>query len=214
METIRIPHSSPSRGAMTWALLVRRISPRSSRGLRIFEGTHLKTGSQIEESELRPTERYPLVPLVIEFAGSTGRDARGRPARGHNRSTHLHILWRYDARVSDWQEIIRTVTEGADWFVQFEPIVRRELVRPPANYAEEARTASERLIVTIDRELHELDADEARESVLAFLYDQIVARLVADFEEPGEAPAESLPERKPVGRELRPAAETEGTGND
>lgn len=177
---VRIPHSAPSRGARTWALLVRRISPRSSRGLRIFEGTHLKTGSQIDDAALRPTERYPLVPLLIEWAGSTGRDARGRPAWGHSRALHLHILWRYNARVSNWQEVARTATEGADWFLTFEPIVRRELVRPLANYVEEARAASERLIVTIDRELHELDADEARERVLAFLYDQVTARLVAD----------------------------------
>lgn len=120
------------------------------------------------------------MPLLIEFAGSTGRDARGWPARGHNRALDLHILWRYDARAGDWQEVARTVSQGAEWFVALEPIVRRELVRPPANYVEEARTASERLLVTIDRELHELDADEARERVLAFLYDQVAARLVAD----------------------------------
>jgi hypothetical protein len=52
---VRIPHSAASRGAKTWALLIRRISPASGRGLRMFEGTHLRTGSEIEESELRPT---------------------------------------------------------------------------------------------------------------------------------------------------------------
>lgn len=177
---VRIPRSAVSRRARAWALLIRRISPQSSRGLRLFEGTHFKTGAHVDESELRPTPRYPLVPLLIEFAGTTGLDPFGRAARGHNRATDLHILWRYDARLRDWQEIARTVSAGAEWFMHLEPIVRRELVRPPSNYIEEARTASARLVATLDRELYELDADEARVRVLSFMYDQVAARLVAD----------------------------------
>lgn len=176
---VRIPRSAASRRAGTWALLIRRISPRAGSGIRIFEGTYFKPGEIVSVADLRPTPRYPVTPLLVEYAGTTGLDARGRPARGHNRALDVRFLWRFDQKRGEFREIARILSEGPEWFGHFEPIVRRELVLPPTNHVQEARMASARVLAALDHELHELDADEARSRVLSFLYDQVTARLVA-----------------------------------
>ena len=210
MPTVRIPRTS-GRQKRGWALLIRRVSPCG--GIRILEGTHLRPGSAVSEADLRPTPEYPVTPLLIEYAGTTGRDSEGRKAHGHNRALDVHILWRYD-RPAGWTEIARVASEGPGWREYFLPIVTREFEKwrsdDPVDHVAEARAASSRICAAIDIELARLEAEDRRR-VVSFLYDQIVARFTDEME---ETAAESLPERKPAGRELRPVTEREGTGNE
>jgi hypothetical protein len=165
---VRIPHSAVARREPTWALVVRGV--RSSRGLAVFDGAWLRTGSTVQESELRPSPDYPDIPLLIEFAGSD------RTGRGHARSQDIHILWRYDPRRRAWTEIIRTLSEGGEWTADIACAVRRELARPAAGGVENARRTAQKVIEVLDTELGVLDTD-ARTRALSFLYDQFAARL-------------------------------------
>lgn len=171
---IRIPRTAARRSERTYALLVlRKARPKA---LRIFKGRLFRTGAYVEESELWPTPHYPRAPLLVEYAGRTGRDANGRRAAGHNRSRDLYVLWRFDAARREWDEVARVETEGPEWFEYFAPIVAREIIPPDVDHVAEARAATGRLAALIDGELDEL-ADEGRDRALGFLYDQIAARL-------------------------------------
>lgn len=170
---VRIPHSAAARGERTYAQLIRRISPDP--GLAIIEGTWLKTGSHVEESQLWPASDYPLAPLLLEYAGSD------RSGRGHARSRDLHILWRYDADAGAFIELARVLSCGAEWVYHLAPIIRTELgsvSRAPADRAERAAEAVTRVIDVLDGELRELE-DEGRIAALARIYTQVSARLCA-----------------------------------
>jgi hypothetical protein len=152
----------------TWALVVRGV--RSSRGLAVFDGAWVRTGSTVPASELRPSPDYPQIPLLIEFAGSD------RTGRGHTRSQDIHILWRFDPVGRAWSEVIRTLSQGSEWIADIAAAVRRELRAEPAGGVENARRTAQKVIEVLDTELDALDTD-ARTRALAFLYDQFAARL-------------------------------------
>ena len=88
---------------------MRRLSP--NRALRNFEGQLLRSGALVEDSALWPDAHYPLVPLLIEFAGTDGLAANGKPARGHNRARDIRILWRFDRERGEWDEVTRITSE-------------------------------------------------------------------------------------------------------
>lgn len=181
---VRIPRTAARRSERTYALLVLR-KPRS-KALRVFKGRLFQTGAYVEESALWPTPHYPRAPLLIEYAGRTGRDAGGRPARGHNRARDLYILWRFDAARREWDELARTSSEGPEWYEYFAPIVQQEIIPPDVDHVAEARAATGRLAALIDGELDEL-ADEGRGRALGFLYDQIGSRLAEALSERARA---------------------------
>ncbi len=158
---------------MTWAQLIRRVKSRP--GLLVFDGRWFRTGRAVEESELRPSPDYPAVPVLLEYAGSDGS------GRGHRRSRDVHILWRYDPGSHEWLELARALSTGAEWVGYLAPIVRDALRRPPAEEAEEARRATERVMAVLDDELDAL-AGEHRSHALAFLYDHFAARLASAAE--------------------------------
>lgn len=174
---IRLPRSSSRRAGPSYALLVRRLSP--NRALRNFEGQLLRSGALVEEAALWPDAHYPLVPLLIEFAGTDGLAANGKPARGHNRARDLRILWRFDRARGEWDEVTRITSEGSHWYADLAPIVERELGLPdmyaPRDDVEDAREEVGRLAALIDGALDEL-TEGGREHALAFLFDAVAAR--------------------------------------
>jgi hypothetical protein len=170
---IRLPRSASRRSGPSYALLVRRLSP--NRALRNFEGQLFRSGARVEESALWPDPHYPLVPLLIEFAGTDGLAANGKPARGHNRARDIRILWRFDRVRGEWDEVTRITSDGSHWYADLAPIVERELVPAVVDHAGEARTVAGRLAALIDGALDQL-TEEGREHALAFLYDEIAAR--------------------------------------
>lgn len=134
-----------------------------------FEGTFLRSGSAVDEAKLRPAPEWPETPLLIEFAGKAapGRDA-----------ADVHILWRWSESAGQFEEIARVFSQGNEWFYHLAPVVRRLLNSPEPDYTAIARTVSSRVLDLLDRELQAL-ADEGRERVMAMLWDQFAARLVA-----------------------------------
>jgi hypothetical protein len=162
-----IPRSNPGRRERTYAQLI--LSVHRTR-LMPFDGTFFRTGAQVDEEALHPTPGYPELPLVIEFAGSTGT------GRGHNRSPDVHVLWQYSAGA--WNELARVTSQGPEWIPHMLPIVEQLLVALPANQIEAAAEASERVLCFLDEELERL-TDEGRERAMSFLYDRFSARLVA-----------------------------------
>jgi len=144
-----------------------------------FEGKFFRTGSRVELADLHPTDEYPLVPLLIEYAGND------RTGRGHRRSNDIHVLWRFDAARSDWDEIARVLSQGPEWVSHLAPIARREMEtgQPVIAFVEVAGAVTARVLAVLDSELGNLEA-EAAMRVMSFLYDQFTARLMA---EPGSA---------------------------
>ena len=168
--------------------------------MRNFEGQLLRAGALVEESALWPDSHYPLVPLLIEFAGTDGLAANGKPARGHNRARDIRILWRFDRERGAWDEVTRITSEGSHWYADLAPIVERELVPAPVDHVEDGREVAGRLAALIDGALAEL-TEEGREHALAFLYDEIAARFAGTMRDlaagygPLFAPAESARRR-------------------
>jgi hypothetical protein len=168
---VKIPRTAARRSERTYVRLVLRPVRRAP----FFEGALLRAGGFVEESALWPTPDYPLVPLLIEYAGSDGT------GRGHNRSRDVHVLWRYvrghsEGKPSgDFEEVARVASHGAEWVYDLRPIVERELLRPAIDHDARGRAAASRLAALIDGALDELE-DAGRESALAALYNQVAAR--------------------------------------
>ena len=167
---IRIPQTCEDRRQQTYVQLVLRVYPE--RTINPFEGRLLRCGSKVEEAALRPSGEYPETPLLIEFAGSD------RSGKGHNRSSDVHVLWKFDRGGAAWIELARVKSRGAEWIEYLKPIVIRELGRTQLSSADVAWNASQRILVALDREL-ELLQRAARAETMVFLYDAFAARLVA-----------------------------------
>lgn len=166
---LTIPRTTTSRKERTYARLVRAVT-RNASGLA-FEGRLLRCGESIEESELWPDDDYPAVPLLVEFAG------RAVVGRGHNRSSWLYILWRYEVNAHMWREIARTSSVGADWVEHLRPIALVEIGRKRAEPVDVATRVSGRVLVMLDGELDSLAEDE-RLLAMSLIYEQVTARLV------------------------------------
>lgn len=166
---VAIPKSCVSRGERSYARLIRGVK-RSASGLA-FEGKLLRCGDLVEESELRPDEDYPVVPLLLEFAG---RDVVGR---GHNRSSWLYVLWRYEVYAHTWREVARASAVGAEWVENFRAMALIEMSRKRAEPVDVATRVSGRVLVMLDSEMDSL-ADDERLLAMSLIYEQVTARLV------------------------------------
>jgi hypothetical protein len=167
-----IPHTSPSRREPTYARLIRGVCNQPA-GLA-FEGKLFRCGIAIDDSELWPDAEYPPTPLLIEFAG------RGKIGWGHNRSTWLYILWRYDREEREWRELCRASAVGAEWVEYLKPAVLAELRNEPRCPVEAAMRASGKVLVLLDGELGRL-SDEERRLAMTLLYEQFTARLAEGY---------------------------------
>lgn len=173
---VTIPRSAPGgRPEPTWAQLILRV-----RRSGLIDGRFFRTGARVEESALRPSDAWPEVPLLVEFAGSE------RAGRGHNRSADIHLLWRYDSARRGFDEIARVRSDGAEWLHHLEPIIRRHIRRPPVSPTSEARDAARRVVAALEGELDLLE-DEGHERALALIYNQVAARFAASVSEKARA---------------------------
>jgi hypothetical protein len=218
---VRLPRTSPRGQPRNYAQLILDFNlSLTGESVGGFSGKIFKCGSTVDEAELWPTSRYPVTPLLLEYAGSD------RSGWGHRRSKDIHILWRY-AGGGKWDEIARTLSEGPEWFTYFAFIVKREMVRPEIDHAGEAREASARLCALIDGELAPLAA-EGRARTVSFLYNEIAARFAQYVVGQsaiyggaeslrGEVPGcndETEIVRIPPGRALTSAADLSASGED
>jgi hypothetical protein len=168
VATTRIPRTCVDKRQQTYVQLIHRLKSHSAIP---FEGRLLKTGSQIEEADLRPAPDWPEIPVLIEYAGND------RSGRGHNRSNDLHVLWRYDWAGHEWIEIARVTSQGPEWLCHLMPIIRSELNARPPNCVEAAQAATGRVMALMDAELDLLEL-EGRDRMVSFLYDRFTARMI------------------------------------
>jgi len=139
-----------------------------------FEGKLFKPGAPIDVAELWPTDEYPAIPLLLEYAGN---DHTGR---GSRRSNDIYLLWKLerDELGSRWIELARCLTQSADWIDQVRPIAMRELARTaPAFDPSTAADISGRVVGMLDHELEMLGPAD-RHLVMSFIYQQVAARAV------------------------------------
>jgi hypothetical protein len=157
---------------LTYAQLVSRVYPRRM-AFNAFEGTLLKPGALIDEAELWPTPDYPVIPLLLEYAGN---DSSGW---GHRRSKDIYLLWRYDCARHEWIELVRCVSEATEWLDHLRPVALMQLARnaPPADPSS-AASISARIIGALDQELERLDGED-RHLVMSFVYQAFSARAVS-----------------------------------
>lgn len=172
---VQIPRTCPRRNILTYARLLLRVFP-GRRLANAFEGKLLKPGAVIDEADLWPTADYPVVPLLLEYAGSA--QSKG----GHNRSHDTYLLWRYTLgdHGAEWVEIVRTTSERAEWVEHLKPIALAELAREraPERPAADTRGIIGRVLDALDRELEMLGPGD-RHLVMASIYQEFSARAVA-----------------------------------
>jgi hypothetical protein len=173
LALISVPRSAVSGREFCYARLLRRVHPDRAMA-DAFEGALLKPGSHVDESALWPDARYPAKPVLLEFAGS---DHTGS---GHNRSNQIYILWRYEPEPGEWVEIVRCLTQNADWITYFIPIALAELGGMPAPDADVAAHVAERLAAQLDQELKGLSRDD-RSLVLNLFSEQVAARMMGRY---------------------------------
>lgn len=176
MPSVRIPRTCQSRNVLTYAKLLLRVYPE--RRINAYEGKLLKPGAVIDETDLWPSAEYPAIPLLLEYAGTDGSKRDGSK-RGHNRAHDIYVLWRYDQARGEWMELIRAVSEGADWIEHLKPIALAELGRAktPAD-ANAAACVTCRVLQALDHELEMLGPGD-RHLVMAFVYQEFSVRAVA-----------------------------------
>lgn len=142
----------------------------------------MRCGAMIHESQLWPTDEYPLTPLLLEYAG---RDFEapleyGPLGSGHLRRPDVRLLWRYNRRKHTWTELARCSSVSRDGIEYLMLIAREELARQPSPVpaVELAARASSRAIEVLDAELAQLDWQE-RALAISQIYDQVISRVVA-----------------------------------
>lgn len=143
---------------------------------------NLPCGAELEESQLWPTDEYPVTPLLLEYAG---RDfdaplEYGPLGTGHRRRPDLRLLWRYNRRKHVWRELARCSSVSRDGIEYLMLIARRELAKQPCPIPalEMATRASSHAIEVLDAELAQLDGQE-RALAISQIYDYVVSRAVA-----------------------------------
>jgi hypothetical protein len=171
---IRLPRSnSQSPGSLSYAVLIKKICPQRTMG-DAFEGRRLRPGSIVPESQLC---QFAKNPLILEYAGSD------RSGSGHRRSSHIYILWRYQADIREpWRELARTTAEGLEWITVLRPIAIQQLSSRRTQrggkdpVVEQAGAAISRVLSLLHSEMEILNVDERR-CFLGFLYEQVLGVL-------------------------------------
>lgn len=129
----------------------------------------LRPGALIDVEDLRPDEGFPVVPLLLEYAGND------RTGRGHRRSNDIYVLWRYEWPRNAFVEVVRCVSQGNEWLDHMRPIAMREIGLQEVRDALLAEKVTGRVLAVLDAELETLGTDD-RGLVMNFVYEQFTAR--------------------------------------
>ncbi|HLG97102.1 MAG TPA: hypothetical protein VKX49_12385 [Bryobacteraceae bacterium] len=158
---------------MGYLKLLNRINEKVPYGFS-FEGTLLRPGKTVSFEELRPTNEYPEVPIILECAG-TQNPQDGRPSTRHWPT--LYILWQLDPRKLEWKEIARAQSESWDWAADLRPIAKRLLqeARGGIEVFRGADQVARRISDLLEKELLTL-APPDRGRALGILHDQFCSQ--------------------------------------
>lgn len=170
---VKIPRTSARSEQMAFAKLLCRVDPQTINGFG-FEGIFLRPGRTIEESALWPTDRYPTVPIVLEFAGK--RTVRGVGHNGEDLRMALYVLWRLDGRT--WTEVARAYATSTEWAYELRSIASRLVGHAGVDVLPSLASAAARISSCLTQEFAELEPrDRAR--LVGVLHDLFGVQLAA-----------------------------------
>jgi len=169
---VRLPHSAVSRQALTFVLLIHRVYPRRVM-LDAFEGPQFRSGETIDQAKLWPEADYPAEPLLLEYAGSD------RSGRGHRRSRHTYLLWRFDQVLGKWIELARSAAVSTEWVECLKPIALRCIKAAGREHPKTAAEAVSRTLCYVHSEKEKLEGSALAEYI-GLLYEQFTAMYVSD----------------------------------
>jgi hypothetical protein len=114
--TFLLPRTSVSRTDHGFLRLLTDVDVLAPPGLQ-FKGRLLTPGAKFDPASL------PRPAVVLECAGSV------RISEGQSRYCfrHLWLLWRYDFERLEWVEVVREISDSAEWTLHFAPIAQRLL---------------------------------------------------------------------------------------
>ena len=173
-DRIRIPKSTPRRGADGYIKLIERVETDAINGFGV-RGKIMKPGSMVDIDELRPSDSYPVVPIAVEYVAGGG----GPLARGWSRHEQpdLYLLWRWEGLAKGWTEVARSLSTHGTWVLDMGPILRRAVTEARGPQPVQSLGAAEAAIAAaLDTALAGLAPSEQR-ATLAALHDQIAVRL-------------------------------------
>jgi hypothetical protein len=172
---VRLPASAPRNIREKYLKLLSSVDAEAEHAFG-FEGKFFRPGTVLTDAELRPTDAFPLMPIVLEFFRGP---AYGIP--GHRRSDYVYILWRYDDDTNAWRELGRAASCAWEWAVELRPIAVRALREARGANLEimpDFPAIAGRIALFLDAELKPLEPLH-RIKVLGVLHDAFAARLCA-----------------------------------
>lgn len=172
---VKLPCSSPRNSREKFAKLLSHVDPQAEHAFG-FEGRFLRPGATVTDAELRPTDAFPIVPILLEYMRGPSYGIPGR-----RRCDSIYILWRYERESNVWRELGRAVSFAWEWAMELRPLAVRALREARGGQLElvwDLHAISVRIADLIDAELRSLDLPERRR-VMGVLHDQFAARLCA-----------------------------------
>lgn len=169
LHMVRLPKTNPSRSAPTFLKLVARIDVRAESAMG-WHGEFLRPAAMVTEKQLRPDDRYPWPPLLVESAGRLDPKA----PKAERRSTW--ILWTYDPERKEFREIARANSFDWGWSMDLQPIALAHLRANSDSRADVMAERQARVAEAVDRELRDLDRAGAL-GLLSALHSVLATRL-------------------------------------
>lgn len=170
---IRLPAGGGRRGS--FLKLLWRVDAHANNGFG-FEGSLLRPGAWVRFAELRPSLKYPELPVLLEY--SLG-PAHG--IAGHRRCDNVCVLWRWNSAEQSWRELGRAMSASWEWALDLRPLAIRALaearhgVAEPVEAGPDLPAIAARLSGLLDEHLEILsETDRAR--VVCFLHDEFARR--------------------------------------
>lgn len=161
---IRLPRSTMRRTSGGWIKLLTAVTLAA--GGFAFEGRLLRSGDTI------PADDLPQPAVLLECAGTEGR------GRGHCRGDTRYLVWKWDGRAKDWQELAQASSVGDEWAAALREVARRALQPEDAMTPIDCVASAERILSFVESELYGM-AQPWRTRVLERLYGKIAGLIAA-----------------------------------
>jgi hypothetical protein len=192
LSMVRLPKTNPSRSAPTFLKLIARIDVRAESAMG-WQGEFLRPGAMITEKQLRPDDRYPWPPLLVESAGRLDPKA----PKAERRSTW--ILWTYDPERKAFREIARANSFDWGWSMDLQPIALAHLRAHSESRNDCMADRQARVAAAVDKELRDLDRAGAL-GLLSALHSVLGTRLTAAMGGDAGVPFSFLESDRQAGR--------------
>jgi hypothetical protein len=166
---VRLPCTG-RRNYQSYSKLLKRVDPQATSGFD-FEGQMLRSGTVVTDAQLRPSDEWPAMPVLLEFVMVMVEQGK----LGRKRAEQQYVLWRFDGYV--WIELGRAQSPSWQWAIDLRELAVRALAQGPEVMPDLAAVQA-RIAAAIARELEGLEG-ELQSRVLGIVHDQIACRVAA-----------------------------------